>query len=190
MPLICIGPVCIPISVVWGVLAILIKPIFIRLPKKMQISIEAWFDAFCRKVMFWKTFDRDDENIDSFIQSIATSCDAGKCTNLEYEGDWKIFERFCVEQNKRSIAFFTGSECEPCKRMYPTFDALAEANKTHAFVKVTIDDLTVTGANCGVTMVPTFQLYDENMMKVDEYFGDDESKLKELFSQLDSKKEK
>ena len=42
MPVICIGPVCIPWTFVWPALLLVLRPIFERLPEPWQQKLSAW----------------------------------------------------------------------------------------------------------------------------------------------------
>ena len=54
---------------------------------------------------------------------------------------------------------FTASWCGPCKMIGPYFEELAAKFQNVVFVKVDVDDLDDIAAECGISAMPTFQLY-------------------------------
>ena len=62
---------------------------------------------------------------------------------------------------------FTASWCGPCKMIGPYFEELAGKFPGVVFVKVDVDDLDDVAAECGISAMPTFQLY-SNGVKVEE----------------------
>ena len=61
----------------------------------------------------------------------------------------------------------------------PFFDELSQKFPNVAFVKVDVDDLDDVAANCGISAMPTFQLYSNGVM-VKEICGADKAKLEAL----------
>ena len=74
---------------------------------------------------------------------------------------------------------FTASWCGPCKMIAPFFEELAAKYPGVVFVKVDVDDLDEVAAECGISAMPTFQLY-SNGVKVQELTGADKVKLEDL----------
>jgi len=184
MPLICIGPVCIPISMVYGLAALLLKPIFDRLPKTWQIKIEEWMDNFSKKLCFWKKWDRSSESVDEFKEYLNKCCKEGTCAELKFESDYKLVQQMCVKNEIKSLFFFTGTECGPCKKMYPIFEPLPSQNKGTLFVKLYADELTNTTAKFQVTSLPTFIACDEEMKVIDSFTGESAEKLHALVGKI------
>ena len=71
---------------------------------------------------------------------------------------------------------FTASWCGPCKKIGPFFEELATKYPDVVFVKIDVDDLDDVAAECGISAMPTFQLY-SNGVKVQEMTGADNDKL-------------
>jgi len=71
---------------------------------------------------------------------------------------------------------FTASWCGPCKKIGPFFEELAAKYPDVVFVKIDVDDLDDVAAECGISAMPTFQLY-SNGVKVQEMTGADNDKL-------------
>lgn len=86
-----------------------------------------------------------------------------------------------MEQSKTKPVFidFTASWCGPCRSIGPVFENLAGENPTIIFVKVDVDEADGVAASCGISAMPTFQVY-KNGVKVDEMLGASKSKLKEM----------
>ncbi|EEH60844.1 uncharacterized protein MICPUCDRAFT_50406 [Micromonas pusilla CCMP1545] len=79
---------------------------------------------------------------------------------------------------------FTASWCGPCKMIAPFFEELAAKYPGVVFVKVDVDDLDDVAAECGISAMPTFQLY-SNGVKVQELTGADKDKLEALAKSAD-----
>merc|ERR1712205_153546 len=78
--------------------------------------------------------------------------------------------------DKPVLVDFTASWCGPCKKIGPYFEELATKYPDVIFVKIDVDDLDDVAAECGISAMPTFQLY-SNGVKVQEMTGADETKL-------------
>ena len=79
---------------------------------------------------------------------------------------------------------FTASWCGPCKKIGPYFEELATKYTDVIFVKIDVDDLDDVAAECGISAMPTFQLY-SNGVKVQELTGADKDKLEALAKSAD-----
>lgn len=79
---------------------------------------------------------------------------------------------------------FTASWCGPCKKIGPYFEELATKYTDVIFVKIDVDDLDDVAAECGISAMPTFQLY-SNGVKVQEMTGADETKLAAMAAAAD-----
>ena len=75
-----------------------------------------------------------------------------------------------------AVVDFTASWCGPCKKIGPFFEELAAKYPDVVFVKIDVDDLDDVAAECGISAMPTFQLY-SNGVKVQEMTGADNDKL-------------
>ena len=75
------------------------------------------------------------------------------------------------------IVDFSASWCGPCKRIMPELKTLAKNKKDNIlFLKVDVDDNEETSAHCGITCMPTFQFY-KNNIKVHQIEGADISAI-------------
>ncbi|KAJ1453677.1 thioredoxin-like protein [Pelagophyceae sp. CCMP2097] len=80
------------------------------------------------------------------------------------------------------VVDFTATWCGPCKQMAPKFDALATANADAVFAKVDVDECQSVAQACGVSCMPTFQLFKQGKM-VAKLEGADEASLAQLIAQ-------
>jgi|TARA_Y100000389_G_scaffold197301_1_gene231669 thioredoxin 1 len=79
--------------------------------------------------------------------------------------------------NMLVIVDFSASWCGPCKRIMPELKTLAKNNNDNIlFLKVDVDDNEETSAYCGITCMPTFQFY-KNNIKVHQIEGADISAI-------------
>ena len=85
--------------------------------------------------------------------------------------------------DKLVVVDFTAEWCGPCQRIAPKVESMAiELRKSAFFLKVDVDDNEETAGACGVTCMPTFQLF-RNGDKVGEIEGADEARLRALIDQ-------
>tara|TARA_B100000989_G_scaffold290879_1_gene264643 strand:+ start:62 stop:394 length:333 start_codon:yes stop_codon:yes gene_type:complete len=85
----------------------------------------------------------------------------------------------------KTILYFTASWCGPCKAISPTVEALSQDERFSGSVlviKIDVDQFEDISADCDVSCMPTFQLY-QNQKLVNKVEGADAQKLTQLFSQ-------
>lgn len=80
---------------------------------------------------------------------------------------------------KAIIIDFTATWCGPCKMIGPIFEKLAGEYAGVTFVKVDVDDAEDVAAQCGISAMPTFQVYRDGK-KVEEMMGADPKKLEAI----------
>jgi len=80
---------------------------------------------------------------------------------------------------KPVVVDFTASWCGPCKSIAPFFEELAAKYPEIEFVKIDVDELEDVAGECGISAMPTFQVY-SNGVKVSEMTGADKEKLAAL----------
>jgi|TARA_B100001113_G_C20981918_1_gene566472 thioredoxin 1 len=87
--------------------------------------------------------------------------------------------RETTTRQKQLLVDFTATWCGPCKAIGPYFEELATKFPDVEFVKVDVDELDDVAAACGISAMPTFQLYSNGVM-VKEMCGADRAKLEAL----------
>ena len=82
-------------------------------------------------------------------------------------------------------AQFTASWCGPCKMIGPYFEALSneDANAGIVFIKVDVDDAEDVSEKCGISAMPTFQVW-QGGQKVDSLVGASKEKLAALVAKF------
>ena len=83
-----------------------------------------------------------------------------------------------VASDKLTVVDFTATWCGPCQRIAPIFEKMAEEMPDVQFVKVDVDANSETAQACGISCMPTFQLYKAGA-KVDELSGANEQALRD-----------
>lgn len=83
------------------------------------------------------------------------------------------------------IIDFTATWCGPCKMIGPTFEKLSkeDANVGIKFIKVDVDDAEDVAEKCGVTAMPTFQVW-RGGNKVSSLVGASKDKLAALIAKF------
>ena len=84
-----------------------------------------------------------------------------------------------LEDGTVQVVEFWATWCGPCKAIGPYFEELAAKFPDVTFVKVDVDELDDVAASCGISAMPTFQLYSNGVM-VKEMCGADKAKLEAL----------
>ncbi|KAL3939501.1 MAG: hypothetical protein SGBAC_005786 [Bacillariaceae sp.] len=84
-----------------------------------------------------------------------------------------------ISKSKAVIVDFTATWCPPCKMIAPIFGAMADKTPEVEFVKVDVDEAQEVAAMCGISAMPTFQVY-KGGAKVDEMRGADPKGLEAM----------
>ena len=173
MPFICIGPVCIPWTAVVPLVLWLGRPIWVRLPLTYQQAIKSRWDAMQAylqpmydrlgwKAKAKKSADAGSESVSGSAGDAQASLLAsrGGVVGLHTDADWEA--ALAATRATPELALFvdfTAVWCGPCQRIAPDYAKLAAAHPGSLFVKVDVDELEDVSQECGVSMMPTFQLY-------------------------------
>jgi len=181
MPLICIGPVCVPISALLPILAYLARPVWRRLPPPTQQAILAYWKAFAEWTQAnvwdrigWKAAPKRSAPPPSGAADGAAElaeglrAKRGGVVAMLSEDDWDAAMALSAEVPV--VVDFTATWCGPCQRIKPFFEELAAAHKGALFVKVDVDELESVSQAAEVLAMPTFQVYREGQ-RVDTVQG-------------------
>ncbi len=85
----------------------------------------------------------------------------------------------------KTILYFTATWCGPCRAISPTVESLSQDERFSnnvLVIKIDVDQFEDISADCDVSCMPTFQLY-QNQKLVNKVEGADAQKLTQLFSQ-------
>jgi len=83
---------------------------------------------------------------------------------------------------KLIVVDFFATWCGPCKQIAPVLETLSnELKDSVLFLKVDVDENEDIAADNKVTVMPTF-LFFKNKLKIDEFSGANETKLKEFIN--------
>lgn len=77
------------------------------------------------------------------------------------------------------IVDFSATWCAPCRMIGPEFAKLSNEYHNVVFLKVDVDQVESVAASCGISAMPTFQVFKDGK-KVDELVGASKDKLLEL----------
>jgi len=110
------------------------------------------------------------------IPSAAASSGHGNVKVLSSDSQ---FDRELSSSKTPILVDFTATWCGPCQRIAPYFTQLSAQYSDITFLKVDVDQLKGTAQRCGVSSMPTFQVF-VNGRKVDEMSGANPNGLKAL----------
>lgn len=84
-----------------------------------------------------------------------------------------------IAEDKLTLVDFHATWCGPCKMIAPKVAAMADEFKDITFLKADVDVVEEVAAKCGISAMPTFQLFRKGE-KVGEVVGASEAKIREL----------
>jgi thioredoxin 1 len=171
MSLCCIGGVCIPYTVIWPFILLILKQLwgyFYPAEDKKKtdgitndISGSAEGNSCCKKE------DAGNDIIDTFSET-------AEALYLTDEMNW---ERI-ISQEKKIIVRFTAKWCKPCKAIEPYFQELAGLNRTRAnFLSIDVDDFGEIAALHGAVSIPFFVCF-QHGKTIGNLGGKDKEKLR------------
>lgn len=81
--------------------------------------------------------------------------------------------------DKTIVVDFTATWCGPCRMIGPVFEELSTQFESIIFLKVDVDEVEQVAAACGISAMPTFQVW-QGGKKVDELVGAAKTQLEAL----------
>ncbi|VDI80793.1 thioredoxin 1 [Mytilus galloprovincialis] len=92
------------------------------------------------------------------------------------------FEALKKKESRLLVVDFYATWCGPCKMIAPKLQEMAKEFSDVMFLKVDVDEEEELAQSCGISAMPTFQLY-KGGEKVGEITGANAEKLKELIAE-------
>ncbi|CAK0737144.1 hypothetical protein CVIRNUC_000862 [Coccomyxa viridis] len=84
-----------------------------------------------------------------------------------------------IKSGKTVVVDFTATWCGPCKMIKPVFASLSTKHPSLVFLTVDVDANEAVAAECGISAMPTFQVWKDGQ-KVADLVGASKQKLVEL----------
>eukprot|EP01023_Acetabularia_acetabulum_P064141 TRINITY_DN8222_c0_g1_i1.p5 TRINITY_DN8222_c0_g1~~TRINITY_DN8222_c0_g1_i1.p5 ORF type:complete len:118 (+),score=27.13 TRINITY_DN8222_c0_g1_i1:161-514(+) len=105
----------------------------------------------------------------------------GKVIVIKSSAEWKSALQSAQEQGKAVVVDFSAVWCGPCQMISPKFEQMSEEVDDVIFLKVDVDEVSDVASECGISAMPTFQVF-SNGSKVDELVGASEERLRALIA--------
>jgi len=203
MPVICIGPVCIPWTCLPAIAFFFWRFVKPWLPQSVAETIEVWagkcsdfLAPYLEKIPFLKKKKKEKNGQApsngtgtttnghgaASGNGVGSSFQPGVVCQISSEEHLDALLQKSTTEGFAVVLDFTAPWCKPCQAIKPRFHALAAERPGHCFAEVDADELDDVTARCEVMGLPTFQVYLAGQ-RAGSITGGDESKLVSLIEQ-------
>mmetsp|Transcript_83141 Transcript_83141/g.220609 ORF Transcript_83141/g.220609 Transcript_83141/m.220609 type:complete len:206 (-) Transcript_83141:126-743(-) len=187
MPVICIGPVCIPWTCVPAIVYFLWRFAKPLLPQAWAAAIEQWAAKVCEACApylekvpgFGKKKKQKEANGHAGNGAAKETFEPGEVGHIQSTEHLDALLQRSKAEGFAVVLDFTAPWCKPCQAIKPRFKALAADYRGHVFAEVDADELDGITARCEVMGLPTFQVYLDGERKGSST-GSEEGKLVSL----------
>merc|ERR1712048_1188574 len=163
MPLICIGPVCIPWTCIPAIVFFFWRFAKPLLPKDWAAAVERFAskvsDAcapYLEKVPGFRKKPKMAGKAGSEA-AVAATFEPGLVGSIASAEHLDALLQRSKAEGFAVVLDFTAPWCRPCQAIKPRFKALASEYAGHCFAEVNADELDAVTARCEVMGLPTFQ---------------------------------
>ena len=168
MPLICIGPVCIPVTAIMPIILFLCKPIWVRLPPHVQSALRTRYEglqSYLQRTVWdrigWTAKPVAKEKKDDDLKPTATAgyelkAGMGGVVGLHSDADWSAALQLTKDSNVVMVVDFTAVWCGPCQLMAPQLEKVAaEYGGKCRFLKIDSDEEPEVASVLKINGLPT-----------------------------------
>eukprot|EP01064_Diplonema_japonicum_P026875 TRINITY_DN3846_c8_g1_i1.p1 TRINITY_DN3846_c8_g1~~TRINITY_DN3846_c8_g1_i1.p1 ORF type:complete len:205 (+),score=35.69 TRINITY_DN3846_c8_g1_i1:60-617(+) len=161
MPLLCLGPVCIPWTALFPIICMLLRPVYSVMPKVIQEKLDvlhAWIAAFISYITpsFMKGKKKKEEKkMEGEQQKVETKGD--KISGIMYEFDEGDDFNEMVSRGA-TVLYFTATWCGPCQKVKPAVRNFAETHPDVQVIAVDVDEHEDLASRYSIIAMPTFIL--------------------------------
>eukprot|EP01060_Flectonema_neradi_P033402 TRINITY_DN55_c2_g1_i1.p1 TRINITY_DN55_c2_g1~~TRINITY_DN55_c2_g1_i1.p1 ORF type:complete len:186 (+),score=31.41 TRINITY_DN55_c2_g1_i1:62-619(+) len=157
MPIICIGPVCIPWTALFPIICVLLRPIYNVMPLAVQEKLDLVYDWFCKVIdavtpAFLKKKKKKAKRGERPANK-GKIIPTGEIVGLECEHDF-----FATTEATEVLVYFTATWCKPCQQIKPAVSKIATTTSLRV-MSIDVDMFQDIQDECTVTAMPTFILF-------------------------------
>ena len=185
--MICCFGICIPISMLWPILLLAIKPVY----------------NYLAKVFNWTPIGETTKSTDGLctgdtccIPSNNNNNDDNKEEDNNNNNEEELSNNYIIFNDSHSLdeichksthnyLKFTATWCRPCKEIEPVFHDLSAKYKKSSFISIDVDEFEDVAAKYTVMALPLFVVVDKHTKQIDKLMGKDKEKLIKLIEKYE-----